>query len=199
MGRWRSQEELCDRYLLGPVTSVSAKLRHGVLDVKRLIERTADFERWQPAWSREAPFPMGVVDGLLVEIGAGPASDDGRVAAEKDHRRALAEPQLVELFEQGAATRSASVTKTRRRYRLGAVRAESTRVRVEGTTSPVWTVAIEHTDLEQLAAARASLGLEAAENVSVNVALSRGRLRTGEITGGTASSASATATGRGPA
>ena len=166
VGRWSGQETLRDRYLLGPLTSVNAKLRRGSLEVKHLTDVTADFERWRPAWSHDAPFPAGVVANVVTEVGGRsvPASNPDP----------LAEADLVGLFERAVDLGAIAVTKRRRRYRLGSARAEATHVLVDGGESAVWTVAIEHHELGPLEEARAALGLDDAQNVSVNVALAQG-------------------------
>lgn len=156
-------ECLHDRYLLGPVTSVNAKVRRGVLEVKHLGEVRDDIERWRPTWSSDAPFAPAVVADVVTELGSRrspPAGVDE-----------FAESDLSAFVDRDDDLVTAAVTKHRRRFRLGDVRAEATHLHLDGTDASVWTVAIEHVDPDAVVEARASLGLEGVANMSVSAAL----------------------------
>jgi hypothetical protein len=63
------------------------------------------------------------------------------------------------------------VTKQRRRFRIGNLRAESTDIRIHETGEVLHTLSIEGDDLEDLAALRKRLGLRGQDNVAVHSAL----------------------------
>jgi hypothetical protein len=63
------------------------------------------------------------------------------------------------------------VSKQRRRYRVGDLRAESTDITIAETGDVLHTLSIEGDDLDQLRSLRRRLGLHGHENIAVHNAL----------------------------
>lgn len=157
----QSTETVEDCYLLVDDPSWNAKIRGNTLKVKQLVAERKGFEQWTRDRHRTADSAPSPFDTIFEQLG-------------------LDRPQRGEeydLFEEIAAlgadsgVRAVFVTKDRRRYRIGDLRAEATDIRIHGTDDVLHTLSIEGDDLGQLATLRKRLGLRGEDNISVHNAL----------------------------
>ena len=153
-------------YLLGsdPACDRNVKIRHGILELKQLIERYQGLQRWRPAGQWEFPVAPGTVDDILktddiLSQAAGP----GVMLSRNDLLRLVAQP-AVHLHH-------ASVHKRRFRFTLAGCSAEFDQLLVNGAT--IESIAIESVDPQAVLEVQATLRLDDFENQSYPLALSR--------------------------
>lgn len=144
-----AEEHVEDCYLLTADPATNIKIRRNRLKIKRLASRRQGFERWVSGKPQLAlDNPVGQPDGRL---GLGLADAIGQLGPGGVH------PLLV--------------TKHRRRFRFGALRAEITDLKVFGRPGSLSTTAIEGRNLRDLIRFRSSLGLDPAPNLAVHLAI----------------------------
>jgi len=157
-------ERLHDCYLLVADKSYNAKIRRNRIKIKRLVGEQAGFQCWSSKWlssPNDAPKPFG---RLLSELHSlRPVPDD----FERELTRILRGLRL----EKGV--RPVFVTKRRRRFYLGSMKAETAEIKVRGHKSSRSTVAIEGSDLNDLIHLRSGLGLTKVPNLAFHLAISR--------------------------
>jgi len=161
-----SISESRETYFIGavPADDRNLKIRNGRLELKRLVDRQAGLERWQPAGQWAFPVLSGRVLDLL------PAEDTG-------HWRRQLPPQLTcdELLSfvclPEVACYPAEVFKRRFRFDLAPCRAELDQLLVNGAA--IQSLAIESTNARALLHLQEELQIETCENVSFPRALSR--------------------------
>ncbi len=154
-------ETINDCYLLVDDSSWNAKIRGNTLKIKQLVAEHKGFEQWTSDRHRSADSTPSPFDTIFEQLG-------------------LDRPQRGEeydLFEEIAAldgetgVRAVFVTKQRRRYRIGDLRAEATDITIRENGDVLHTLSIEGDDLDQLSALRKRLGLRGEDNVAVHNAL----------------------------
>jgi len=155
-----SRERIDDCYLLVDDMAWNAKVRDRSMKIKQLVAEKRGFESWTSDWYREADGVPAPFDELFTELrldgkGKGKSFDLGKAAAK---------------LEDDVA-RVVFVTKHRRRYRIGDIRAEVTDVEIEGADDQLRTLAIEGSDLDDLVALRKRLGLKNVPNMAMHVAI----------------------------
>ncbi|NNE72895.1 MAG: hypothetical protein HKN26_04465 [Acidimicrobiales bacterium] len=153
-------ERVDDCYFLIDEPGVNAKVRGNALKVKRLVAERKGFECWVSNWHHEAETAPAPFDELFDEL--------------RLDRPARGKPfNLVKAVDRldDEAPKAIFVTKERRRYRVGSVKAEVTDITIEQTAEVLRTLAIVGDDLDELVALRKRLGLRDAENVAVHVAI----------------------------
>ena len=158
------KERLNDCYLLNGDPSHNAKIRHSRLKLKHLEEERLGFQRWSTAWHRvpkDVPEPF---DKLLADISRAELRSD-------DIQHILAE--AADGLDGEYTVRAVFVTKRRRLFKIGSMKAEATTVKIEGRPGSLSTVAIEGPDLHELIRLRQTLGLAHAPNLAVHEAVAR--------------------------
>lgn len=156
-----TRERVDDCYLLIDDPSWNAKVRDDTLKVKELITENKGFERWASSKhqsSDDAPSPF---DELYEHL------DLDRVRDSKSFNLLDA----VAALDPDLGVRAVFVTKRRRRYRIGSLKAEVTNIKITETGESLRTVAIEGDDLDELVALRKKLGLRDEPNIPVHQAL----------------------------
>jgi hypothetical protein len=156
-----TSEQVDDCYLLVADSSWNAKIRDNTLKIKQLVAERKGFEQWtsdRHHCVETVPLPF---DAVFERLGL----DRPQAGEEFDLHAAIA------ALGPDAGVRPVFVTKQRRRFRIGGLRAESTDIRIHETGEKLHTLSIEGDDLGDLAALRKRLGLRGEENVSVNNAL----------------------------
>ncbi|MGI9598512.1 MAG: hypothetical protein ACR2QK_20265 [Acidimicrobiales bacterium] len=156
------KQHLEDWYLLDGDPTCNTKIRDCGLKVKRLEEERLGFQRWSTKWHHvptEAPKPF---DQVLQELNKSQLSSE-------DYEHVLAE--VFDEFDPGRELRAVFVTKRRRRFRFGSIRAEATSIEIEGRPGSLSTVAIEGPDLHDLIHLRSSLGLAHVPNLPLHLAV----------------------------
>ena len=155
-----STEKFDDCYFLSDDPSLNAKVRDDSLKVKELVDTRKGFECWVSTWHESADDAPSPYDELFDELRL------DRPARGKRYNF----PKAVKKLDEDAP-RPVFVTKRRRRYRVGGIRAESTEIRIKGTCERLHTLAIEGEDLESHVALRKELGLKKQDNVPVHRAI----------------------------
>lgn len=151
-----------DLYLLNGDPARSIKVRAGNVKVKCLEDERLGFQRWSTTWFRspdEAPAPLGPVLADLQRCDPG----------SEDYRSLIAD--VGSRPEIGDRWRPILVTKIRRRFRFGSIRAETTDVEIDGQSESLVTVAIEGPDLLDLVELREHLGLGDMPNLALHLAV----------------------------
>ncbi|MBT6443557.1 MAG: hypothetical protein HOK58_01050 [Acidimicrobiaceae bacterium] len=151
------REELEDCYLLVDDETFNAKIRDNTLKVKQLIAEDKGFERWVSDKYRSAdstPSPFDVVYEAL---------DLDRLRKEKRFKLTDA----LKGLDADSGVRVVFVTKQRRRYFIGDLKAEVTDVKIAETGEIVRTLSIEGDDLQELVKLRKKLGLKGEPNTSM--------------------------------
>lgn len=161
MATEESREKYDDCYLLVDDMAWNAKVRDRSMKVKQLIAEKQGFESWTSDWYKAADGVPAPFDELFTELrldrqGKGKSFDLSKAAAK---------------LEDDVA-RVVFVSKDRRRYRIGDLKAEVTDVEIEGTDEALRTLAIEGSDLDALIALRKKLGLKNVPNLAMHVAIS---------------------------
>ena len=155
-----TQERIEDCYLLIGDANWNAKIRDNTLKLKQLITEHKGFERWASAKHRKAKTAPSPFDMLFEELDLAQAGDK---------RYDLAE--AVAALDPALGVRAVFVVKDRIRYRIGELRAEATKVRIEGTNQALHTLVIEGDDLDALRQLRKTLGLRDEPNTPVHAAI----------------------------
>lgn len=156
------RERLEDCYLLVPDDACNIKIRQNRLKVKRLVDERHGFQRWSSIWHRAANGAPEPFDRVMEELATKRARRD-------DGRRALV--RAVDRLDPDDGVRAVFVSKRRRRFRFGAMRAEASEVKVSGTPGKLFTVAIEGPDLGDLVDLRKLLGLAKTTNLALHLAV----------------------------
>ncbi|MEM9653993.1 MAG: hypothetical protein AAGA65_18010 [Actinomycetota bacterium] len=156
-----TRERVDDCYLLVDDPSWNAKVRDDTLKVKELIAENRGFERWASSKHRSSDDAPSPFDELYEEL------DLDRVRSKKPFNLSDA----VAALDPDLGVRAVFVTKRRRRYQVGSLRAEVTNVKITDTGESLRTVAIEGDDLDELVALRKKLGLRDEPNTPVHRAI----------------------------
>ena len=157
----QTTEWVNDCYLLVDDPAWNAKIRNNTLKIKQLVAEHKGFEQWTSDRHRTAESVPSPFDAVFEQLGL--------------HRPQRGEE--YDLFDEIASldpssgVRAVFVTKQRRRYRVGDLRAEATDIKIRETGEMLYTLSIEGDDLDELSALRKRLGLRGEDNVAVHNAL----------------------------
>jgi hypothetical protein len=154
-------ETVDDCYLLGDDSSWNAKIRDNTLKVKQLVAQRKGFEQWTSDRHQSIDTVPTPFDLIFEQLGL------DRPQRGEDYDL----PMEIAALGPDAGVRAVFVTKRRRRYRVGALRAESTEITIHELGEVLHTLSIEGDDLGELAALRKRLGLRGEENLAVHNAL----------------------------
>lgn len=160
----RTVERVDDCYLLVEDATWNAKIRDNTLKIKQLVAEHQGFEQWTSDRHRSAESAPTPFDTVFERL----RLDRPQRGKKYDLFREIAS------LDADEGIRPVFVTKHRRRYRIGELRAESTEIHLLGTSEVLHTLSIEGDDLEELTALRDRLGVHDRENVAVHDALGRG-------------------------
>ena len=161
MASEKSRERVKDCYLIVDDPSWNAKVRDNTLKVKQLVDEDKGFEQWsrdKHLSSTTAPSPF---DDLFDEL----RLDRPQRGKSYDLHKAVAK------LDPDSGVRAVFVTKNRRRYRIGDMRAEVTDIKVHETGEVLRTLSFEGDSLEDLVALRKELGVRNEPNVAVHQAI----------------------------
>jgi hypothetical protein len=154
-------ERVKDCYLIVDDHSWNAKVRDNTLKVKQLVAEDKGFEQWSRNnhhSSTTAPSPFDeVFDELRL--------DRPQRGKSYDLEKAVAN------LDPDSGVRAVFVTKDRRRYRIGNMRAEVTDISVHETGEVLRTLSFEGDSLEELVALRKELGVKNEPNLAVHQAI----------------------------
>lgn len=154
------EEQLEDCYLLLTDPACNLKIRRNRLKVKRLVEERFGFQRWSTNWQRVTAEASELVDEA--------SQADSEAVMRPDSAGYEA---VVGELRPVVNLRPVFVTKYRRRFRFGSMRAEVTDMEIGGQNERMCTTAIEGRNLLDLIQLRSSLGFDLVPNVAVHLAL----------------------------
>ena len=157
-----------DCFLIGPRHEFSARIRGGELEVKRLLERRAGFQRWSPDWTSSPPHEPAQLERLFIELGAG--LDDAKLSS-------MNNGELVDLVRSKNRLRAVDVSTKSRHFDVGVVDAEVTEVEIDGA-APMKCVLLQSSDIERAIELRDQLGLQGAPNVALHTEIKHTIART---------------------
>ena len=157
----QTTETVNDCYLLVDDSSWNAKIRGNTLKIKQLVAERKGFEQWTSDRHRTADSTPSPFDIIFEQLGL----DRPQRGEEYDLFEEIA------ALDRDAGVRAVFVTKDRRRYRIGDLRAEATDIRIRENGDVLHTLSIEGDDLDQLTVLRKRLGLRGEDNVAVHNAL----------------------------
>ncbi len=167
------EQQLEDCYLLVHDPGCNVKIRRNRLKVKQLVEERFGFQRWTTDWHR-----ITVDTNATIGDGAGPGPDFAPMGQAGDPSTQLlpedGQSNLIDVVSQldpHASLRPVFVTKYRRRFRFGSMRAEVADLEVGGRSGRLCTTAIEGRNLLDLIQLRSALGFDLTPNVAVHLAL----------------------------
>lgn len=161
IGTDKTIEVINDCYFLGDDPDWNAKVRNSTLKLKRLVAEERGFEQWTSDWYRKSEKTPAPFDELFDDLHLGRLSRGKKFSIKK----------AVKGLDDDHVARPVFVTKDRVRYRVGALRAEVTDIRVNDTGEELHTIAIVGDDLDELAALRKQLGIKKSDNVAVHLAI----------------------------
>ena len=156
-----SCEVVEDCYLLGDDQDWNAKVRDSTLKLKQRVSHKRGFEQWSSNWHKEADSTPSPFDEVFEDL----SLDRPQQGKRYDLNRAVAE------MDDDSGTRALFVTKHRRRYRIGSMKAEVTKIDVHGSENRLHTVAIQGDNVKELVALLRKVGLHGLPNVAMHVAL----------------------------
>ena len=156
-----TRERVDDCYLLVDDPSWNAKIRGNSVKIKQMVAERKGFEHWVSGSYRAAESAPSPFDEVFDEL----ALDRLLRAAEIDFSK------VIDRIDPDSGTHAVVVSKDRRRYTIGDVRAESTTIDVHATKEVLDTLVIEGDDLDALKALRKQLGIRGEDNVAVHQAL----------------------------
>ena len=157
----QSTEQVDDCYLLVDDPSWNAKIRDNTLKIKQLVAERKGFEQWTRDRHRSAGSTPSPFDAIFEQLGL----DRSQRGEEYDLNTEIA------ALDAQAGVRAVFVTKERRRYRIGDLRAEATDIKIRDTGEVLHTLSIEGDDIDELSALRKRLGLRGEDNIAVHHAL----------------------------
>ena len=151
-------------YVLDPRGTANAKIRDGVLDIKRLRQIDADgLQLWEPVF--KAHFPLGRSDLAA-------ASAVWPLPLETLARQAYTiEAFIEELIPLRADLRAVRVQKSRRAFTFAGCIAELVRLAVDSRT--LESFSLEHEDPKRVLAALLKLGFDGHANTNYSLGLRR--------------------------
>jgi len=143
-------------YLLNFATPHSAKIRGGVLEVKRLLQVDSNgLEQWSPAFKACFPLSAPMVQSAFAALDLGPLTTRREV-------RDLQE--FLDLVANDKALRAIQVKKARRQFVFGDCAAEFVRLHIGPVAQERFCV--EDEDPSKVVAAVRELGLDPHANIS---------------------------------
>lgn len=154
-------EKVKDCYLIVDDPSWNAKVRDNTLKIKQLVDEDKGFEQWSRDKHRSSDTAPSPFDLLFDQL----RLDRPQRGKSYDLAKAVAK------LEPDSGVRAVFVTKQRRRYRIGDVRAEVTDIKIHETGEVLRTLSFEGDNLKELVALRKQLGVRDEPNIAVHQAI----------------------------
>jgi len=154
-------ERVRDCYLLVDDPSVNMKIRGNTLKIKQLVAERKGFEQWSSDRHRSVKTVPPEFESVFEKLRLDRPQRGKKFDLKAELRRLGPESGVRPVF----------VTKKRRRYRIGAIRAESTDIEIHQSGEVLHTLSIAGDDLDALTALRKRLGLRNEDHVAVHHAI----------------------------
>lgn len=156
-----TRDRVEDCYLLVDDPSWNAKVRDNTLKVKQLVAENEGFEQWVSGRHRSSDSAPSPFDALFDELRL------DRPQKGKSYDLS----QAVQQLNPDLGVKAVFVTKERRRFRIGKLRAEVTDIEIDETGELLRTLSIEGDNLDELVSLRKKLGLREQPNIAVHQAI----------------------------
>lgn len=153
-----TKEEYEDCYLLVDDPSWNAKVRDNTLKVKQLVDEDKGFEQWASGRHRSVESTPSPFDELFAQLRL------DRPQRGKKYNL----PKELKKLDDIDGVRAVFVTKHRRRYALGDLKAEVTDIEIHDSDQVLRTLSIEGNDLKALVKLRKKLGIRDEPNVPMH-------------------------------
>ena len=153
-----TREEVDDCYLIVDDFEYNAKIRDNRLKTKELVSEDKGFEAWTSQTHRSSESVPAALEPIYEALKL------DRLRSKK--RFSLAD--ALKGLEDHEGVRAVQVTKRRRRYALGELKAEVTDVEIHPSGEVVRTLSIEGNNLRDLVKLRKTLGLKGESNTAVH-------------------------------
>jgi len=153
-----TEEEFEDLYLLVDDPTWNAKIRDNTLKIKQLVAEDKGFERWSSDRHHSAGSAPTPFDHLYETLRL------DRPQQGKNYNL----PKEAKKLDPVDGVRAVFVTKHRRRYQIGEIKAEVTDIDIHETDDVMRTISIQGNDLRELVALRKKLGLRKNENLAMH-------------------------------
>ncbi len=151
-------EEFEDCYLIVDDPTWNAKVRDNTLKIKRLVDERKGFEQWSAGRHRSADSTPSPFDDLFE-----------RLRLDRPQRgKKYNLPREVRKLDDDSDVRVVFVTKRRRRYQLGDIKAEVTDIEIHETDQVLRTLSIQGHDVKELSRLRKKLGIRDEPNVAMH-------------------------------
>lgn len=153
-----TKEEFEDCYLLVDDPAWNAKVRDNTLKIKHLVAEDKGFERWASGRHRTAKSTPSPFDDLFEQLRL------DRPQRGKKYNL----PKEIKKLDSTEGVRAVFVTKHRRRYVIGDLKAEVTDIEIHDSDQVLRTLSIEGDNLKQLVKLRKQLGIRDEPNVPMH-------------------------------
>ncbi len=160
-------ERVTDCYLLVDDPTWNAKLRGRKLKIKQLVAERKGFERWVARKHRSSDTAPSPFDELFDGVDLEELLDGGVEALHS----------VLDGMDPELGVRAVFVTKHRRLFEVGSLKAEATDIEIVETKEVLRTLAIEGDDVDELVELRRALGLRDQPNTPVHRAIDSGNDR----------------------
>ena len=153
-----TEEEFEDLYLLVDDPSWNAKVRDNTLKIKQLVANNKGFEQWASDRHHSVETTPSPFDELYETLRLD--------RPQKGKKYNL--PKEVKKLDDEAGVRAVFVTKHRKRYTIGNIKAEVTDIEIHDSDETMRTISIQGNDLQELVRLRKKLGLKKKENLAMH-------------------------------
>jgi len=153
-----TNEEFEDCYLLVDDPSWNAKIRDNTLKIKQLVTEDKGFERWASDRHRSAESTPSPFDELFDQL---------RLSRPQRGKKYNL-PKEVKKLDPVEGVRAVFVTKQRRRYQIGDLKAEVTDIDIHDSDHMLRTISIQGDNLKDLVKLRKKLGIRDEPNVPMH-------------------------------
>ncbi len=154
-------EEIEDCYLISDDEEWNAKVRDDRLKLKQLVKQKRGFERWDSQWPDDVDGTPSPWDDVYSQLRL------DKPARGKSYNLNKA----VRKLDDEAGVQAVFVTKQRKTYRIGNVRAEIVKIDLRDGDKRLHSIALQGRDLKELKALVGDLGLDAEPNVPMHIAI----------------------------
>ena len=154
-------EEIEDCYLISEDEKWNAKVREDRLKLKQLTKQKRGFERWDRQWPEDAEETPAPWDDVYTQLRLDKPARGKNFNIDK----------AVKKLDDDAGVQAVFVTKQRKTYQIGNIRAEIVKIDLRDGDKRLHSIALQGRDLKELRALVGDLGLDAEPNVPMHVAI----------------------------
>ena len=154
-------EEIEDCYLISDDEEWNAKVRDDRLKLKQLVKQKRGFERWDSQWPDDVEGTPSPWDDVYNQLRLDKPARGKNFNIDK----------AVKKLDDDAGVQAVFVTKQRKTYKIGNIRAEIVKIDLRDGSKRLHSIAVQGRDLKELRALVGDLGLDAEPNVPMHIAI----------------------------